>query len=87
VSPPPNKPNKVSDTEPEYESDTMNLSNHTDEPDCHQAKYSFLLTDFDQMFQSPKMLHAKFLKYVPRDKISRLKPTRKRIIVKFSGSM
>jgi len=44
--------------------------------------HSFLLTKFDSKFQNTKLLFLQFLKYVPRDIIIRIIPTRTGIIVK-----
>ena len=42
---------------------------------------SFLLTNFDQRFQTPKLLLTQLLKYVPRTSISRITPTRNGMII------
>jgi len=44
--------------------------------------HSFLLTNFDSKFQTPKRLLQQLLKYVPREKISQIVPTRNGIIIK-----
>lgn len=43
---------------------------------------SFLLIKFDPKFQNPELLFLQFLKYVSRDIIIRIIPTRNGIIVK-----
>ena len=44
--------------------------------------HSFLLTKYDTKFQTPKCLFQQLLKYVSRDKISEIIPTKNGIIIK-----
>jgi len=48
--------------------------------------HSFLLTNFDSKFQTPNQLLHPLVKYIPRNNISEIVPTRNGIIIKCSDS-
>jgi len=81
-SPPSKKIHTLSNSEDS--DDQMHLSEQ--HPTNQAPLSSFLLTDFDPRFQTPKLLLHQLLKYVPRDSISQLIPTRNGIIIKSSDS-
>ena len=58
----------------------MHIDNTNSSPSV--TMHSFLLSNFESKFQNPKLLLHQFLKYVPRQSISQLIPTRNGIIVK-----
>ena len=75
---PPNKKQHLNQDDTSSEtSDSM----HVDDPKSSPS-YSFLLSNFDPKFQNPKQLLHQFLKYVSRQAISQIIPTRNGVIVK-----
>ena len=88
-SPPTKKSHTVSGSESDNDR-TMDFTNHQDFPELTAARkppsYSFLLTNFDTKYQNTKILLQQFIKYVNRDTIIRLIPTRNGIIVQSTDS-
>jgi len=82
-SPPAKKTHRLSDSA--SDSDPMNISIDHEENLVTTPEtqfYSFLLTKYDTKFQAPKCLLQQLLKYVQRDKISEIIPTKNGIIIK-----
>jgi len=89
-SPPSKRSHQLSASD--YDSDQEQQMNITSsDHDEHQATskaplHSFLLTKFDTKFQTPKQLFQRLMKYVPREAIHQIIPTRNGIIIKSPDS-
>jgi len=57
----------------------MDINSTEDFPDL---EHSFLLTNFDEKFRNTKLLLQQITKYLPREIITRIIPTRNAIIIK-----
>ena len=83
-SPPTKKTHTISDNDSDGEH-IMDIADKNQFPDLTKASApkpnSFLLSNYDPKFQAPKILMQQFQKYVSRDTISRLIPTRNGIII------
>lgn len=78
-SPPNKKSHTMSDTDSDNER-AMDINNKDDFPELSPT-HSFLLTNFDDKFRNPKLLLQQFSKYLSRDDIKRIIPTRNGIII------
>ena len=83
-SPQAKKSHLLSDSESDTERH-MDINSKVDFPDL-TASYSFILTQFDPKYQNTKQLFQQFTKYVSRDTITRLIPTRNGVIIQTPDS-
>jgi len=77
-SPPAKKSHTISESESDHEH-AMDINSTEGFPDL---EHSFLLTNFDEKFRNTKLLLQQITKYLPREIITRIIPTRNGIIIK-----
>jgi len=81
-SPPHKRHHHASGSGSGTDSDTRSMIVDTQLEATKQKYYSFLLTNFDPKYQSEKMLLQQITKYLPRDTVHQIIPTRNGIIIK-----
>lgn len=84
-SPPSKRTHTISDSNSETDR-SMDIGNNEDFSSTATKTYSFLLSNFDPKYNNPKQLLNQCLKYISRDKITRIIPTRNGTIIQTQDS-